>query len=243
MSGTARGATVAGGSEPTVADVLAAAPLFAAADARTISQLARSSRWRTIQRNEMLFAAAERATSIYVVVAGTFRVFTTSMQGSEPTLALIHAGEVIGELGVLDDVRRSASVAALRRSEVLDVPAGAFRDAYQSDPAIARQMVTMLGARLRSVTDGLADLSYLDLGGRLAKYLLSESERQGTATITLPLTQGELGQMLGGARQTVNQVMRTLEVAGLVVLDGRTVRIVDVRGLRERSLSAGARFE
>ena len=101
----------------------------------------------------------------------------------------------------------------------------------------------MLAARLRTVTDGLADLAYLDLGGRLAKYLLSESQRQGRPAITLTLTQTELGQMLGGARQTVNQVMRSLEEAGLIALDGRTVQIVDERGLRLRSVSSGGRFE
>ncbi len=227
----------------TIDEVLAATPLLGVADPRTISDLARSSRRRTVQRNEVLFAVAERATSIYVVVSGTFRVFTSSMQGTEPTLALIHEGEMVGELGVLDDVPRSASIAALRRSEIVEVPAESFRAAYHSDPAIARQMVTMLAARLRTVTDGLADLAYLDLGGRLAKYLLNESQRQGRPTITLTLTQSELGQMLGGARQTVNQVMHTLEEAGLIVLEGRRVQIVDERGLRLRSVSSGGRFE
>ena len=77
-------------------------------------------------------------------------------------------------------------------------------------------MVTMLAVGSRAVTDGLADLAYLDLGGRLAKYLLNESQRQGRPTITLTLTQSELGQMLGRARQTVNQVMHTLEEEGLI---------------------------
>lgn len=227
----------------TIDEVLAATPLFGVAERQTISDLARSSQWRTVQRNEMLFAVAERATSIYVVVSGTFRVFTSSMQGTEPTLALIHEGEIVGELGVLDDVPRSASIAALRRSEIVEVPAGSFRTAYHADPAIARQLVTMLAARLRTVTDGLADLAYLDLGGRLAKYLLNESQRQARPDITLTLTQAELGQMLGGARQTVNQVMRTLEEAGLIALEGRTVQIIDERGLRLRSMSSGGRFE
>ncbi len=230
-------------SKRSIDDVLAATPLFGVAAPATIADLARASRWRTVQRNEVLFAVAEPATSIHVVASGTLRVFTSSMQGTEPTLALIHEGEVVGELGVLDDVPRSASIAALRRSEIIEVPAGAFRAAYRSDPAIARQMVTMLAARLRTVTDGLADLAYLDLGGRLAKYLLTEQERQGRAAITLTLTQAELGQMLGGARQSVNQVMRALEEAGLIRLEGRTVRIVDEHGLRRRSVSAGGRFE
>lgn len=227
----------------SIEDVLTATALFAVAAPQTIDQLARASRRRTIERNDMLFVAGERATSIYIVDAGTFRVFNSSAQGTEPTLALIHEGEIIGELGVLDDLPRSASIAALRRSEIVEIPAASFRAAYGSDPAISRQMVVLLGARLRTVTDGLADLAYLDLGGRLAKYLVAESERRKDLTFRLPLTQAELGQLLGGARQSVNQVVRSFEQAGLIALDGRTVHILDERGLRHRAMSSGGRFE
>jgi CRP-like cAMP-binding protein len=231
------------GVQRSIEEVLAATALFSAVASDTIAELARSSRRRTIQRDEMLFAAGERATSIYVIDSGTFRVFNSSLQGTEPTLAMIHEGEIVGELGVLDNVPRSASLAALRRSEIVDVPAESFRAAYRSDPAISRQLVELLAARLRAVTDGLADLAYLDLGGRLAKYLLNESHRQDRLTFRLTLTQAELGQLLGGARQSVNQVLRSLEGSGLVALDGRTVHILDERGLHLRSMSAGGRFD
>jgi CRP/FNR family transcriptional regulator, cyclic AMP receptor protein len=231
------------GVDRSIEAVLAATALFSAVASDTIAELASASRRRTIQRDEMLFAAGERATSIYVVDSGTFRVFNSSLEGTEPTLALIHEGEIVGELGVLDNVPRSASLAALRRSEIVEVPAESFRAAYRSDPAISRQLVELLAARLRAVTDGLADLAYLDLGGRLAKYLLNESHRQDRLTFRLGLTQAELGQLLGGARQSVNQVLRSLEDNGLVALDGRTVRILDEQGLHLRSMSAGGRFE
>ncbi len=182
----------------------------------------------------MLCLAGDRADAIFVVASGTLRVFTSSANGSEPTLALLHEGEVVGELGVLDDRPRSASLSALRRSDVIEVPARAFRAAYESDPAIARRMVTLLADRLRRVTDGLADMAYLDLGGRLAKYILNESERRGRTTFALNLTQAEMGQLLGGARQTINQAARSLHDAGLVGLEGRTVTIIDEEGLRLR---------
>ncbi len=185
----------------------------------------------------------ERAAAIHVIDTGTLKVFTSSAAGTEPTLALRHDGEIVGEMGVLDDLPRSASVAAVGRVEMVEVPARSFRAAWESDPAIARQMVVLLTHRLRTVTDGLADLAYLDLGGRLAKYLLTEFERQGSATLKIPLTQAEMGQLLGGARQSVNQVGRSLERAGLVSISGRTVRILDEDALRLRAMSAGGRFE
>lgn len=227
----------------SVEDVLTSTSLFAAAAPTTISELARVANRRTLQRNEVLFTAGERAAAIHVIDTGTLKVFTSSAEGTEPTLALMHDGEIVGELGVLDDLPRSASVAAVGRVEIIEVPARSFRAAWESDPAIARRMVALLALRLRTVTDGLADLAYLDLGGRLAKYLLKEYERQGSATLKIPLTQAELGNLLGGARQTVNQVGRSLERAGLVAIAGRTVHILDEHALRLRAMSSGGRFE
>ena len=180
--------------------------------------------------------------SIYVVVSGTFRVFnvvdarTPSPRWRSSTTAKSSANSVYSTTCL-----RSASIAALRRSEIVEIPASSFRTRLRhSDPAIPRQMVTMLAARLRTVTDGLADLAYLDLGGRLAKYLLNESERQGRPHVHAHAHSTELGQMLGGARQSVNQVMRTLEDAG----SGRPRRSNGARsstrpGLRSRSMSSG----
>jgi CRP-like cAMP-binding protein len=230
-------------AERSIGDVLASTALFETVEPSTIAGLARASRHRTLQRNELLFTAGERAVAMHVVDSGTLRVFTSSVEGLEPTLALIYSGETVGELGVLEDVPRSASVAAVERSRVVEVPARAFHAAYATDPAIARRMVPMLARRLRTVTDGLADLAYLDLGGRLAKFLVRESERHGGTTFRMSLTQTELGQLLGGARQTVNQVARSLERDGLIALHGRTVCILDEPGLRIRATSSGGRFE
>ena len=227
----------------SIVDVLLATTVIGVARPDTIAELAAASRWRTVERNDMLCLAGDRSDSIFVVASGTLRVFTSTANGSEPTIALRYEGEVVGELGVLDDLPRSASLAALRRSEVIEVPARAFRTAYESDPAIARRMVTLLADRLRRVTDGLADMAYLDLGGRLAKYILSESERRGRTSFVLNLTQAEMGQLLGGARQTINQAARSLHDAGLVGLDGRTVTIIDEQGLRLRAMSADGRLE
>ena len=135
-----------------------------------------------------------------------------------------------------------SSVGALRRSDVVEVPAHAFAQAYEHDPAIPRRLVTLLSERMRSLNDGFTDLASLDLGGRLAKYLHAEAERQGRDTFRLSLTQAELGQLLGGARQTVNQVMQSLERAGLVEVSGRSVHVVDRDGLLARALTPGGRF-
>lgn len=223
----------------SIDEVLGATTVLHGAAPATISTLSRSARRRTVERGEVLYAAGARATSVGVVETGALRVFTSSFAGDETTLTVIHPGELFGELGVLDDMPRSASVAALRGCELVEVPAAAFRAAFESDPAIPRQLVALLATHMRRISDGRSDLAYLDLGARFAKYLLNETARQGRSEITLTLTQAELGQLLGGARQSINQVARSLERNGLIELRGKQVRIVDENGLEMRAASAG----
>ncbi len=222
-----------------IASALSGAPLFAAMSALVFDRVVAASFVRRYDRGAFVFLEADRASAVHVVARGLLRVFVTSFDGSEPTLALLTEGTVVGELGVLADVPRSASVAAMRPSIVVEIPAAAFRDAYDTEPAMARRLVDLLSDRLRHTNDGFADLTYLDLGGRLAKYLLRECETAGTDQVTLVLNQSELGQMIGGARQTVNQLLHALESANLISIDGRTVHIVDRDGLRLRAMSSG----
>ena len=225
-----------------IGNTLRSTELLRAARPDTIGTLAAASRLRVLQRDEVLFLAGDRPTTVCAVATGTLRVFTTSLAGSEPTFTLLTPGALVGELGVLDDMHRSASVGALRASQVVEVPARAFRQAYDDDPSIARRLVQLLAERLRSLSDGMADLTYLDLGARLAKFLVGEAERLDATSFKLSLTQAELGQMLGGARQTVNQVLQSLAAAGLVSIEGRAVRIHDLDGLRRRSVTGTTRI-
>ncbi len=222
----------------SVVEHLMATPLFGALRAETLRPLADATRMHTYERGAVLFSEGDRPSVVHVLVSGLLRVFVTSFDGTEPTLATLSEGTIVGELGVLGDIPRSASVGALRKARVLTIPADAFRAAYTSDPALARRLVELLSERLRSTSGSMADLMYLDLGGRLAKYLLNEARRGGTDVVTLNFTQGELAQMIGGARQTVNQLLQSLELARLISVQGREIRVLDVAGLQMRALSA-----
>ena len=230
------------GHATSIDAVLRSTSLLSAAASETIDRLAAASKWHTLQQHEILFVAGSRATNVFAVASGTLRVFTSGPGGTEPTLALLSPGDLVGELGVLDGIPRSTSVGALRRSDIVEVPARAFLDAYDHDPAIPRRLVTLLSERMRSLNDGFTDLASLDLGGRLAKYLLLEAEQHAKDRFRLSLTQAELGQLLGGARQTVNQGMQSLERAGLVEVTGRTVQVLDREGLRRRAITPGGKM-
>jgi CRP/FNR family cyclic AMP-dependent transcriptional regulator len=220
----------------SVHDVFRRSALLQAARNDTLELLERSSRVRRLDRGAMLIHEGDQPASVFFIAHGLLRSFTTSIDGAEPTLTVLLPGDHVGELGVIDGTARSASVASLRPTTVVEVSGVAFRAALDADVAIYRTLVAQLSQRLRSTSNRLSDLTILDLGARLAKFLLTEMGR-GTQTrfLELQFSQSELGQLLGGARQSINQLLSTMERDGLITVDGRTIEVVDPVGLRRRA--------
>ena len=229
-------------SMTSVAHSLRRSALFADVAESTIASLAANARVRRVPRGAMVMMEGDDPSAVYVLIDGFLRVFTTSLDGVEPTLTVLFPGDHVGELGVIDDVVRSASVAALRASIVVDIRRDTFMSAYECDGAISRTLVGHLAHRLRSTSERLTDLTILDLGARLAKYLGSEAElaaARGSNGFELLLNQSELGQLLGGARQSINQVLALMERDGILRVDGRQVTVVDAQRLAQRATLRG----
>ncbi len=220
----------------TVQDVLRRSALLEDARDETLQLLERSARVKRLDRGAMLIHEGDTPTSVFFIADGLLRSFTTALDGAEPTLTVLLPGDHAGELGVIDGTVRSASVASLRPSTVIEVSGGTFRAALDADVAIYRALVTQLSQRLRSTSSRLSDLTILDLGARLAKFLLSEMGDEHV--LELQFSQSELGQLLGGARQSINQLLSTMERDGLINVDGRTIEVVDPVGLRRRADSS-----
>jgi CRP/FNR family transcriptional regulator, cyclic AMP receptor protein len=103
----------------------------------------------------------------------------------------------------------------------------------RSEELVAEALLRILGAMLRRTTRQLTDLVFLDLEGRVARQLLMlASDRDWNRPRTRQITQGELATMVSGARQTVNQVLRSLEARGFIRLVGGVFEILDREGLQ-----------
>jgi CRP/FNR family cyclic AMP-dependent transcriptional regulator len=88
---------------------------------------------------------------------------------------------------------------------------------------------------VRRTTRQVTDRAFLNLRGRVARQLLLLAEAgdgSGGDGTTRKVTQGELATMVGGARQTVNQVLKSLEARGYIRTAGRAVQLLDPEQLR-----------
>lgn len=219
-------------------EMLSRTPLFAAVPASMLDELAAKTRTIRVSAREQLFAKGDPGDRLYLVAQGVIRISALSPEGREVTYGLIKAGELFGEIAVLDGGRRSADATALEPSELLALDRRDVVDFIDRHPILALHLLRVLCERLRRADDLLEDVVFLSLPGRLAKHLVvlaatMSSREVPDAAPTIRLSQQELADHLGISRESVNKVLSKWEQAGMVALGRGQITVNKLDALQE----------
>jgi CRP/FNR family cyclic AMP-dependent transcriptional regulator len=208
------------------ASILGATELFAELDIEILNRVGERALERRFRRGQLIFGEGDPGDSLFVVVDGLVKVFVTSDEGEEMVLITLRTGDTFGELALIDGRARSASAQAVEPTVALVVTRDVLLELMREHPALSESLLGSLGALVRRLTEQAADLVFLDLHGRVAKLLVhfaAERGREEEAVLDLHLTQSDLAAMVGGSRQSVNQILRAFEKRGYIELRGRTI--------------------
>jgi CRP/FNR family cyclic AMP-dependent transcriptional regulator len=186
--------------------------------------------FRVVDKGQMVFWQGEEGDAMFVLLDGAVKLIVRSRDGEVMELHRHDAPATFGELAVLDGAPRSASAEAVERATLLVVTRRQLLHLLRDDEQVAEALLRTLGEIVRRTTRQVSDLAFLDLQGRVAAKLLDLVEpAQGR---TRRMTQDELARMVGGARQTVNQVLRSLQSRGIILAEGRSFVILHAEKLR-----------
>jgi CRP-like cAMP-binding protein len=219
---------------PDVVTELGRLDLFRDLDPAALARLAARSHVRRLGRGQILFSQGEPTGELFIVRSGRVRVLVSSAHGEDLVLAVLEAGDSFGEVTVLSDEPRSASVDALEPSELLAVPAEEVRAVLLDNPAALLAVASLLAATVRRVTDVAADLVFLDVPRRLAKLLVTHSTvlGDGTTVCELNMSQSGVAARLGATRQSMNRALGEFVRRAWITVDGTTVRLDKPDALR-----------
>jgi CRP/FNR family transcriptional regulator, cyclic AMP receptor protein len=221
------------------ATVLGSTRMFCTLDETSLQSLAAISRQRTYGRGQFLWYQGDSAEHLVVVCSGTVKVVLTSEQGDEIVLVVLGRHESVGELAILDDSPRSASVVAVEPTTVLMLPRAAVLELMATHPAVLEAVLCSLGQLVRRLTEQTGDLVFLDLAGRVAKVLLqlaqSHAQDERRLVLDVGLSQSDLAAMVGATRPAVNHILQGFAARGLISMDGRAILLRDPSALRRRA--------
>jgi len=213
--------------------------MFAELDQRTVMALARIGTVRSEPAGTVLFRQGARGEEFMALLTGSLRVSAETEEGQRITLSILGAGESIGEMALLDDTRRSATVEVMEDATLLVIDRQSFNALITSRPDMALLLLRNLSRRLRQRSADVADIAYLDVYRRLARKLLQLAEEQGDASpegifLKTPLTVETLATMIGAEEGGVAQLLTMLENEGTLSHVDNHVSIHDLHRLNER---------
>ncbi|MDA8124433.1 MAG: Crp/Fnr family transcriptional regulator [Deltaproteobacteria bacterium] len=215
---------------------LAGIPLFAGLSRVQYEALARIGVRKTCPKGERIFSEGDEGTGFYVVLAGRVKIFKVSNDGKEQILHLFGPGEPFGEVSVFTGQGFPADATTAVQTTLLFFPRSAFTTLIGNDPALALNMLAQLSLRLRQFAGLIEDLSLKEVPGRLAKYLLYLSAKDGDGEVELDVSKGQLAALLGTIPETLSRILAKLNHQGLIHSRGAQIRIVDRRGLEQIAL-------
>lgn len=179
---------------------------------------------------QSIFSRGDVGQELYLVTKGRVRLSILSAEGRELSFAHAGPGAIFGEIAMLDGDVRTADATAVGKTEAMVLGHPAFRRLLETTPGFADAVIHFLCARLREADLQLEGVALHRIEVRLARFLLglcaqhAPGQEDGTITIELGMSQGELALLLGASRPKVNGALTVLEDQGIVSREGNKVR-------------------
>jgi CRP/FNR family cyclic AMP-dependent transcriptional regulator len=216
-------------------NILSTIPLFKGLGGTELAWIAQRAHRRMFPAGKDIITVEQPGEAVFIILLGTVKIHVEQADGRDVILSILGAGDILGEMSLIDNVGRSASVVTLEDTLVLWMDKASFNQMLQDFPPMALNLVRILSARVRLSDELIKSLATLDVYGRVARELLAFAEKYGesgegeSTLIPIHLTQSDIADLVGASRKRVNQVMVffreqefiSLNVAGKIVVLNR----------------------
>jgi CRP-like cAMP-binding protein len=209
-------------------------PIFCDLQPEALDQLCRYTKHSTLKRGAPIFSKGDPGNSLFAVMSGTVKISNSSADGRSAILNLIGAGEIFGEMSVLDGQARSADATANTNCEIFAIDRREFLPFMRSQPELAMKFIELLCARLRWTSDQVEQVILQNLPGRLAGALirLTEKDKLAAGERTIAITQQEISEMVGMTRESINKQLRVWAARNWVRLEHGAIVVLDAEALQ-----------
>jgi CRP/FNR family transcriptional regulator, cyclic AMP receptor protein len=198
-----------------------------------IKRLGSFAETRRIASGTTLFLKGAPGTALFALVSGTVKIAVASIDGREATFNLLHAGDIFGEIALLDGQPRTANAIAVTDCELMVIKHDDFLRFVHGEPEVSTKLIELLCARLRVAGTRMEEAVFLNLPVRLARLLVRLLEENAAAADknNLCITQQEISGLLATTRESVNRHLQIWARRGVIALKRGTILVLVPRAL------------
>ncbi len=217
-------------------NILKNVPLFSSFSDQQLAALLPAVQHRRFPRGSYVIRAGEETDALYIILAGKAKVLIPDDDGNEVILSVIGPNEFFGEMGLLDDLPRSASVETMEACEMLRISRSGFLSCLKDNFDAAMLIIRNLVKRLREADRKIESLALIDVYGRVARLLIEMAQPvDGQWIIEKAPPKQEIARMIGASREMVSRVVKDLHDKGVIRADKRKIYVLDRQSMGRRS--------
>lgn len=177
-------------------------------------------------KNVIVIAEGDTSDSLYVINSGKVKIYLNDESGKEVILNIQGEGEHFGELALLDEEPRSASVMTLEPTSLAVIRKSDFQQCVLDNPAMALRLLQTLSRRVRDLSDSVRNLALHDVYQRIAHILQQLAEENDDKfVIRQRLTHQDIANMVGASREMVSKIMKELVIGGYITNEAKQITI------------------
>ncbi len=189
-------------------------------------------RTETYAAKETIFLKGSPGRGLMAVMEGRVQIQAPSADGRTAVLNVMEAGDIFGEIALLDGRDRSADAVAMIPCRLLVIDRREFIPFLRQNADVALNLMAILCERIRRTTEQVEDLLFLNLHTRLSKKLLSLATELGSKApdgrrLTPALSQRELATMVGFTRESVNKQLSQWQRDGMIEARNGQIALLD----------------
>ncbi|MBT5923292.1 MAG: Crp/Fnr family transcriptional regulator [Cellvibrionales bacterium] len=206
--------------------MLKSVEIFSGLSDAELAALEESSIRRSYPKNTVIINENDVADSLYVIESGKVKVYCSDKNGKEFIMNTLGGGDYFGELALLDDDRRSASVRTMEKADFCIIYKQDFNQVLDLHPNIAKTLIRNITRRVRALTEKVKSLALQDVYGRVTKVLNSlATERNDEFYVEEKLTQQDIADRVGASREMVARILKDLTIGGYISFENRHIVI------------------
>jgi CRP-like cAMP-binding protein len=217
--------------------ILRTMTLFKDMDKSRRNLIADKSRFIDLKKGNFLVHKGDSCTGFYVIVYGNIKISFISIGGKEHVVRIVGPGQSFGEAMMFLDKPSPATVQTITAAKVLFVPRDVIFQCTAEDANCAHNMLANLSRRIFLLASELESLTLDSSQQRVIGYLLQhlhpdENAKFSKSAVELPANKSTIALHLNLAPETLSRVLHQLNEKGLIQVEGKVIRILDVEKLR-----------
>lgn len=210
------------GGKADAAQMLANTELFGDLSDDDLKAVVGEMREANFASGQVVFGRGDTGKDIYLVLKGRVRLSVLTAEGRELSFAHAEAGQIFGEIAVLDGGERTADATTVGKVTALTLSKAALQRLIDSSIGLRGGVIRFLCRRLREADQQLEGIALYPIEIRLARFFLATARQkagddlEGHVTLDLPISQTELALLIGASRPKVNAALAMLEASNAI---------------------------